>query len=187
MFSTKGYSFQSSLVYELNRIGAQFIEYPITFNERKIGHSKLSLADQIEFLLNLIKINIIHKKEFIKYSLVGLSGAIINVLAYIFFSRYLSIETSLASLFSMEISILSNFSLNNFWTFNSRPKNLSFGRKVISFHLIASINGLIFYYLLFLFLQNMLGINDIVSIIISIFSGTLSNYILNSHWTWKFK
>jgi dolichol-phosphate mannosyltransferase len=54
--ATRGYSFQSSLLCELVRNGARMIEVPITFEERRVGQSKLSLQDQIEFVLNLLKL-----------------------------------------------------------------------------------------------------------------------------------
>ena len=54
--STRGYSFQSSLLYELLRHNATFIEVPILFKPRMHGISKLAFRDQVEFLLNLAKI-----------------------------------------------------------------------------------------------------------------------------------
>jgi len=87
----------------------------------------------------------------------------------------------------MESAIISNFLLNNYWTFTNRPQKLSFFRKMLNFHLAAGFTGLIFYYLLFLFLTQVLGLNDMFSIIISIFMGTVSNYSINSYWTWSKK
>jgi dolichol-phosphate mannosyltransferase len=54
--STRGYSFQSSLLCELVWNGARVIEVPIIFNERGEGTSKLSLRDQIEFVTNLFRL-----------------------------------------------------------------------------------------------------------------------------------
>lgn len=54
--ASRGYSFQSSLLCELIRNGAQVIEVPIVFQERAQGESKLSLRDQVEFLLNLFRL-----------------------------------------------------------------------------------------------------------------------------------
>jgi dolichol-phosphate mannosyltransferase len=51
--STRGYSFQSSLLCELLWNGARVAEIPITFAMRRNGKSKLSLRDQAEFLVNL--------------------------------------------------------------------------------------------------------------------------------------
>jgi dolichol-phosphate mannosyltransferase len=54
--STRGYSFQSSLLGELLRNGARVLEIPIIFSERRKGKSKLSLRDQVEFLVNLFRL-----------------------------------------------------------------------------------------------------------------------------------
>jgi dolichol-phosphate mannosyltransferase len=54
--SIRGYSFQSSLLCELMRNNATFIEAPILFNPRMHGNSKLAFRDQLEFLLNIVKI-----------------------------------------------------------------------------------------------------------------------------------
>lgn len=54
--STRGYSFQSSLLCELLRNGAKIIEVPIVFPDRKHGESKLTMRDQVEFLINIIKL-----------------------------------------------------------------------------------------------------------------------------------
>ncbi len=53
--STRGYSFQSSLLCELVRHNATFIEVPILFKPRMHGNSKLAFRDQLEFLLNIVK------------------------------------------------------------------------------------------------------------------------------------
>jgi dolichol-phosphate mannosyltransferase len=54
--STRGYSFQSSLLCEMMRHNATFIEVPILFKPRMHGISKLAFRDQLEFLLNIVKI-----------------------------------------------------------------------------------------------------------------------------------
>jgi dolichol-phosphate mannosyltransferase len=51
--STRGYSFQSSLLSELFRNRAQVIEIPIVFGPRAHGTSKLQMTDQVEFLANI--------------------------------------------------------------------------------------------------------------------------------------
>jgi dolichol-phosphate mannosyltransferase len=54
--STRGYSFQSSLLCEMMRHNVTFIEVPILFKPRMHGNSKLAFRDQLEFLLNIVKI-----------------------------------------------------------------------------------------------------------------------------------
>lgn len=51
--STRGYSFQASLLCELLWNGARIKEIPIVFGERPHGKSKLALRDQCEFVVNL--------------------------------------------------------------------------------------------------------------------------------------
>lgn len=112
--STRGYSFQSSLLCELLRSGVKVIEVPIIFPDRKKGKSKLSLKDQIEFLLNLAKIRFRNSEEFIKFCFVGGSGVFVNLTLYIFLTRILEIPFVLAAPIAIEISILNNFFFNNF-------------------------------------------------------------------------
>jgi len=185
VFSTKGYSFQSSLVYELLRNGGKPIEIPIIFSARTKGHSKLSFMDQVEFVFNLTKIAYRNSGEFIKYCFVGIAGAIVNISVYILLTRYFQVRIEIAPLVALEMSIMSNFILDNYWTFVERPRKLSLIKKAINFHLAAGFTGLVFYYALLLFMIKILGFNDIFSIIISIMAGAISNYLINSRYTWN--
>lgn len=54
--SSRGYSFQASLLCELIRQGARVVEIPISFPDRIHGSSKLALRDQLEFLVNVPRI-----------------------------------------------------------------------------------------------------------------------------------
>lgn len=53
---TRGYAFQTCLLYELIRNGARVVETPIIFPDRIHGQSKLSFRDKIEFLVTLVKL-----------------------------------------------------------------------------------------------------------------------------------
>ena len=183
--STRGYSFQSLLVCELIRNGAKPIEVPIIFKDRVKGKSKLTLRDQIEFLVSITKITYRYSEDFIRYCLVGLVGMLVNIGAYLLLNRYFQIPLQVASLIAIEASIVSNFLLNNYWTFKTRPQKLSMIRRLLNFHIAAGISGLLFYYLFFLLLTTVLGINDVLSILLATTTGTISNYTINSLWTWR--
>ena len=183
--STRGYSFQSLLVCELIRNGAKPIEVPIIFKDRVKGKSKLTLRDQIEFLVSITKITYRYSEDFIRYCLVGLVGMLVNIGAYLLLNRYFQIPLQAASLIAIEASIVSNFLLNNYWTFKTRPQKLSMIRRLLNFHIAAGISGLLFYYLFFLLLTTVLGINDVLSILLATTTGTISNYTINSLWTWR--
>jgi dolichol-phosphate mannosyltransferase len=51
---TRGYSFQSALLFEMVRQGAQVAEVPMIFAPRLTGESKLKLRDCVEFLFTLV-------------------------------------------------------------------------------------------------------------------------------------
>lgn len=51
--ATRGYSFQTALLYELIRNGAQVAEVPQAFGVRRYGDSKLTLRDCLELLRTL--------------------------------------------------------------------------------------------------------------------------------------
>ena len=55
---SKGYSFQIEMKYKAFKNGAKYKEFPIIFEDRKIGNSKMSKKIFLEALLNVIKIRL---------------------------------------------------------------------------------------------------------------------------------
>jgi dolichol-phosphate mannosyltransferase len=182
--STRGYSFQTSLLMELLRNGARVIEIPITFSERIYGESKLAFRDQLEFLINIAKIRFRKSREFIKFCLVGTGGIFVNIGAYILLTRIAKIPMEIAAPIAIELSILSNFTFNNSWTFRKRHTNTSLLNKLYRYHIVSLCAGATNYCML-LFLVKVFNIWDILANLIGIAVGTLVNYFMNSLWTWK--
>ena len=182
--STRGYSFQSSLLCELVWKGAKAVELPIEFTSRKGGDSKLSIRDQVEFILNIPKLGFRNAEDFIKYSVVGLSGVFVNLGIYIALTRIFSLSEVIAPLISIESSLLSNFLLNNFWTFKKREVTSSLYKRLLQFH-VASGGAACLNYLTFLLAFAVLGIHDILANLIGIAVAAILNYIINSNWTWR--
>jgi len=182
--STRGYSFQSSLICDLAWRGAVISETPIVFSSRKAGDSKLSLRDQIEFLLNIPRLGFRNAKDFIKYSLVGFSGVGVNLGIYALLTRYYDLSEVIAPIFSIESALISNFLLNNFWTFGKRLSQSRIRVKFLKFHLVSGFAAIV-NYLIFLTLFFTFGIYDILANLIGIAIAATVNYIINSNWTWK--
>lgn len=182
--STRGYSFQSSLLFELIRNGARVIEVPITFADRRIGESKLSFDDQVEFLLNVFRIRFRKSEEFIKFLAVGASGVAVNLGLYVLFSRGMGLSIELASPIAIELSIISNFLLNSCFTFGKRASINCARTRFFRFHLVAGVAGLGNFCIL-LMLTKIFGLWDIAANLAGIGCATLVNYVLNSRWTWK--
>jgi len=150
------------------------------------GKSKLSFHNQIEFLFNTIRIRFRQSDEFIKFCVVGTSGVIVNLGIYVLLTRILKVPIEFASLIAIEISILSNFILNNMWTFKRRKTRAAFFRKLWRFHLVSGVAGLMNYSTLLL-LVRVFSLWDIFAYLTGIAAGILVNYFLNSVWTWKIR
>ena len=182
--STRGYSFQSSLICDLAWRGADISEIPIEFNSRKGGDSKLSLRDQIEFLLNIPKLGFRNMEDFIKYSLVGFLGVGINLGVYSILTRYYDFSEIVAPLISIESALILNFFLHNFWTFGKRSTQSRIRVKFLKFHLVSGLSAII-NYLVFLSLFLILDVYDLLANLIGIAVAAVFNYLINSNWTWK--
>ncbi len=182
--STRGYSFQSSLICDLAWRGADILEIPIAFTSRKGGDSKLSLRDQIEFLLNIPKLGFRNMEDFIKYSLVGFLGVGVNLGVYTILTRYFNFSEIVAPLVSIECALILNFFLQNFWTFGNRSTQSRIRVRFLKFHLVSGLAAVI-NYLVFLSLFLIFGLYDILANLTGIAVAAVFNYLINSNWTWK--
>lgn len=79
--------------------------------------------------------------RFLKFCAVGASGVLVNlgVLAALTAG---GVRSSYASAWAIEISILSNFVINEWWTFGDRGEGSLFGRAV-RFQLVSLIGGVL--------------------------------------------
>ena len=130
------------------------------------------------------KINRKRAEEFIKFAVVGGSGIVVNMGLLYVLTRILSIRLEIASPIAIETSILTNFVFNNFWTFKKRDARFSFWSRILRYHLVTGLAGIV-NYLVLLFLVNYMDMNEFISNLIGIGAGMLINFFLNSLWTWK--
>lgn len=137
-----GFSFQLHILYELSKTGAKFAEVPVVFKERKRGTSKIGLnryyiRDIFEYVKNSLLIRIDRHKKFVKYGIVGVIGLIIQTLiSKILISKH--IEPSISVSIGAEGAIISNFLMNNNWTFKEHViSGLTLFNKFIQFNAAA--------------------------------------------------
>lgn len=179
-----GYAFLVALLYESLIEGAKIKEIPIHFADRKEGESKLGIKDIIEFVINAWLIRIRGSKTFIKFALVGMSGVIVNLGSMTLF-LYLGLNKYIASPIAIEISIISNFILNNYWTFSDCNRNERTRIKGLKFNLVSFISlGVSFsvFVTMSLLLPNWPAQ---ISQLIGIAPAMLINYFLNTYWTFR--
>lgn len=127
---TKGFAYKMQLLFETLKLGAKYKEVPLHFQVRTDGESKI----EGNAVLDGIKVCFLTRwyddftQKFLKFGTVGFIGYLINASTLAFFSRLWGIEW-LSWFLSTELAIISNFSLNNLWTFKSDKIS---GSKLIS-------------------------------------------------------
>ncbi|MBM3131874.1 MAG: glycosyltransferase family 2 protein [Chloroflexi bacterium] len=163
-------------------------EVPYVFGGRERGQSTFNRTEQINYLKHLWRL-IRSEKEverFAKFCLVGASGVLVNMAVYWILERWVGIKDTFAQPISVETAIISNFALNEVWTFRDRRlgsvNSLLF--RMLKFNLIcgagAALNFAVFY-----FLTRGFELYDMVALLIAIIVAMLFNFILNKWWTWK--
>ncbi len=180
----RGYAFQISLLHEAILNQAIIREVPVEFVDRKRGQTKLGVSDIVEFMLNAWWIRLERSKTFLKFAAVGATGIGVNLLSFTLLMQA-GINKYIASPLAIEISILSNFVLNNFWTFSKRDMNDRIHIRGLKFNVVSFV-ALAVSYGTFLFLsaadpQGIPQLHQAVGII----PATLINYFLNSYWTFR--
>ncbi len=109
--------FQPAFLYAASRAHAKFFEIPIVFVDRNRGISKMQILKYIfDLLLFGIKTRMKRHKRIIKFGVVGTIGFLLNTTGLEVFVKS-GLHPAMAGAMGAEIAIISNFILNNFWTF----------------------------------------------------------------------
>ena len=169
---------------------ARVVEVPYTFKEREKGKSNLTAKEQINYLKHLYRLARYDGRiiRFAKFCVVGASGFGVNVGLLALFVEVVGMHKVWAQVPSYQISILTNFLFNEFWTFSDRrtPGSKSFLMRGIKFYLVSEVGWGINLGVYSLAL-NVAGIYYIVSQIIAVAVATMWNFFSNVLWTWRVK
>ncbi len=175
-------------------------EVPYTFLARGRGKSKLTAREQIHYLRHIYSLmrRSGELDRFVKFCLVGGSGVVVNYGLYWLLTRFAGfapldsasiagiLSGNLAMVISIETSIITNFILNNYFTFADRNvQGLPvFIKRLVTFNLVCLVGGLIQIGVANL-LAVFLGIYDLVAVLTGIAAATLWNFLVNNWWTWQ--
>ncbi|OGY22401.1 MAG: hypothetical protein A3A65_04575 [Candidatus Chisholmbacteria bacterium RIFCSPLOWO2_01_FULL_49_14] len=118
-----GYTFQVAFLHEALKHGAKAVEIPIHFGERKYGKSKIGGEYVKNLLVYLAKVRFqetIHGR-FFKFAVVGGTGLVMQTLIFEVLGVVMKVVSpTLATIIGGQVAIVSNFSLNNLWTFKDK-------------------------------------------------------------------
>ncbi|MCD6509892.1 MAG: glycosyltransferase family 2 protein [Thermoprotei archaeon] len=164
-------------------------EVPYTFMPRRTGRSKMGMSAYLRYLKHIFRL-MRERKEHVRimrFCTVGAIGVLINEGLLWLITELMKVYYLVSAIFSIEASILSNFALNEAWTFSdlsSSNNPLSVLRRLVRYHLV-SLGGLLVNLLTLWVLTNLAGIYYLISNIIGIILATAWNYALNVTWTWN--
>jgi dolichol-phosphate mannosyltransferase len=161
-------------------------EVPFIFEDRSAGASKLKASTQLEYLRHIFSL-MYRTGELamvIKFTAVGISGIAVNQGLLWLLTEYGGLKYYLSAIVGIEASIITNFILNDFFTFARQRAGKSFLGRLLKFNLICLTGAGIQYGLLRLF-TDVFGVYYLVSNIIGIAAAFIWNYFINRHWTWR--
>ena len=122
-FSTllsKRFAYKIHLFFYMVQKGAKVKEVPFAFGNREEGESKI-IKNEMQETLRVIFLLQWHNpkiRRFLKFAVVGGTGLTLQTLFFEITSVFTHILTpSIATVIGGEIAIISNFTLNNLWTF----------------------------------------------------------------------
>ncbi len=125
-------------------------------------------------------------RTFIKFALTGLSGVFVNLGSFQLLLN-LGVHKLLASPIAIELSIISNFLLNNYWTFRDRAL---MGRKRVrglKYNLVSLVTLMLSYGTFVLLSFLFPAVTSVILQGCAIAPATLFNYFINSLWTFREK
>lgn len=129
MQNFNGYVFQIALLDRAKKMNLKISEIPLKFIDRKIGNSKINSVQYITNTLLYVLLN----SSFIKFAIVGAIGFAIDFGFLIFLKNTNNLAIGINQAISAEIAIVSNFLMNNFWSFSYKKIENKFSSYLKSF------------------------------------------------------
>ncbi len=148
----KHFAYKVDLLYQSIRNAKKIVEVPLEFAPRTMEKSKFNIKEMAATFRLAIVIGLEAKKRFIKFAVVGFIGFLVNAIGIEVFRKMAFTEnlarasyglkgvpllqvmttpTSWAAALGAELAIISNFTLNNLWTFSEKKIGLKEPGKLI--------------------------------------------------------
>jgi len=163
-------------------------EVPYVFGKRVHGKSSLGFREHFNYLRHLLRLMRAggEASRFLKFCLVGASGVVVNLGLLWILTEVAGLFYLVSAAFSIEASILSNFALNELWTFRDRVRSTKgILKRAVKFNLIC-VGGLVIYLAILGAMTELLGLYYMISALFGIAAATLWNYAMNAMWTWGY-
>jgi len=182
----QGYAFLMALLSRAVINKAVVREIPVVFVDRIRGKTKLGLSDIVEFIINAWWIRFERSSTFLKFAAVGLSGVFVNLVSFTLL-LHVGLNKYLSSPIAIELSVVSNFILNNVWTFSSRDTLHKFHMKGLFFNIVSLISLFIIFTTFAILSIVFPTVRPQIHQAIGILPAMFVNYFMISHWAFREK
>ena len=164
------------------------VDEPIQFRNREQGRSSLGLGVVTSYIRHLLSLSWQTGEmiRILKFMAVGLTGVFVNLGVLWALTDIGDLYYLLSAICGIETSIISNFILNDFWTFGDRKKRgvLYWFNRLFKFNII-SLPAFPMQLFVMGFLKEVFGIYYLFAAFVGILIVFIWNFVANSLWTWK--
>lgn len=199
-FDAIGYKMLTEILVKTK--GAKVKEIPYTFTDRTEGKSKLDLKIILDYLRSVWKlyqygqskskhekrnsVNFLYKAG--RFYTIGASGLALNLtVSYLFSNGFNDSLYLYANAFGIISSMISNFVLNKYWTFEDRDFSIKRTIKQLGkFVTFSSLGAAIQLGLVFTLVENS-TISYPIALVIAVAAASFGNFVMNKKWTFKEK
>lgn len=139
--------------------------------------------------------------RFVRFCVVGASGVVVNLAVFTLVHAWLLVDALpdestrfvVANSAGFAVSVLTNFVLNDFWTWGDRGKHghAHFVSRLMKFYLVSSIGGAVQIAVAYLtrdaLADTTLPLIDHLAVLVGVGVATIINYVANNVWTFREK
>jgi dolichol-phosphate mannosyltransferase len=165
-------------------------EVGYVFRERQDGESKVTWKQYIEYIQHLLGLRLSISARFIKFSLVGLTGVVVDMVFFYLLSDNIgpTLPLTRSKIIAAELAVINNFFWNDCWTFGDisrqQPRKRQRLKRLIKFNLIC-LAGLVINVLFLNIFISIFDYNRYMANLLAIAIVTFCNFWFNLKLSWR--
>ncbi len=186
---SKQFAYKIHLYYALHKLKANIFEYPIAFIDRSKGKSKFPKNNIKDSLRVVFTLRFRENEKFFKVAIVGAVGTFVQIIFFNIFRLFTGL--SVAQNLAIELSVVSNFTINNLWTFQDQKFKFKKLKQLLTGFIkfnLASLGSIVIQNLVLLTGVALIGRSFVIEntlVIIGILIGLIWNYLMYTKVVWK--
>lgn len=156
----------------------------------KLKKVRLGRSDEVSKALlagrpqTLNEVLIGHLPRMVRFGIVGILGVGVNMILLYILAGVFGLNHLLGAILATEAAILSNFVLNDRWTFRANMPGRKWSARILRYNTVA-LAGLAISVSILAVLTYMFNINYLLANLFAIGAGTIWNYTGSSLFTWS--